>query len=148
MIADIQPLLDGLTRFRTVALRGALKGLGPMAIIYSNAMGDDPAHGNVTGATHANYAAIPVYAAFGETGASTLQSQVSVVESLNPGTSDTEPLTLPDSVIAVILSSATDYQYKLETENAGQKAVLGPTIAGAGDDFTRAAAEGSKAALS
>lgn len=148
MIADIQPLLDGLTRFRTVALRGAFKGLGKMAIIYSNTMESDPAHGNVTGATHANYAAIPVAAILGETGASTVQRQVAVVEALNPGTSDTEPLTLPDTTLAVILSSATDYQYKLETENAGQKAVLGPTIAGAGDDFTRAAAEGSKDALS
>jgi hypothetical protein len=110
-------------------------------------MEQDPAHGNITGATHANYAAYPVFAEFGITGQSTLNAQVAVVEALNPGTSDTEPLSLPDKAIGVILSSATDYQYKLETENAGQKAVLSPTIAGAGGDFTRAAAQGSKDAL-
>jgi hypothetical protein len=132
---------------RLAALQGALKGLGPMCVIYSNAMEQDPAHGNITGATHANYAAYPVFAELGVTGQSTLNAQVNVVEALNPGTSETEPLALPDKAIGVILSSATDYQYKLETENAGQKAVLGPTIAGAGNDFTRAASQGIKDAL-
>lgn len=148
MTTNMRNVLEGLGRFEQTAMRGAFKGLGPMAAIYSEAMQNDPAHGDVTSASHTNYTAIPVYAAIGETGASVVQSQVSVVESLNPGASETEPLSLPDTVMGVILSSATDYQYKLETENAGQKAVLGPTIAGAGDDFTRAAAGGSKDALS
>jgi hypothetical protein len=49
--------------------------------------------------------------------------------------------------LAVVVTSFTDYQELLETENAGQRAVLGPTVATSGARFTRAAASGSKKAL-
>jgi hypothetical protein len=45
--------------------------------------------------------------------------------------------------LALVLTSPTDYQYKLETENGGQKAVLGPTLAAFALAIARAAGEGT-----
>jgi hypothetical protein len=44
--------------------------------------------------------------------------------------------------IGVILTSPTTYQQNLETDNAGQRAVLGPTLQAVADDLTRRAIEG------
>lgn len=134
--------LDALEQ-RTVT--GLLAGLDRMAGIIENAMQRDPAHGDVTYATHANYAA-KVYGPGRDPSASTA-SQAAVVEALNPGQVATAPLTVPAGTVGVILDSVTDYQRDLETGYAGNKAVLGPTIATSGDDFTRAAAQGAREAL-
>jgi hypothetical protein len=139
-------LVAGLDALQNRVLRGAFDSLKPLCRLLSDAMQADPAHGDVTAASHTNYAAYPVSARLGESGASIVASQVSVVENLNPGHSETEPLS-SDAAIVVVVASATDYQWELETENAGAKAVIGPTIAGSSDDFTRAAALGIRNTL-
>lgn len=139
----MQALRDGLRRTLAVGMEGAARGLERLAAVLETAMQNDPAHGNVTGATHANYGA-KVYGAGRDPSTST-DSQAAIVEALNPGHSATEPITLDG--IGMILDSATDYQRKLETEDAGRKAVLGPTLRGSVDDFTRYVAEGSREAL-
>ena len=45
---------------RAAQRRGMVDGLQGLCNILSTAMQNDPAHGDVTGASHANYAAIPV----------------------------------------------------------------------------------------
>lgn len=138
----MKELVQGLARFRAAQRRGMVDGLQGLCNTLSDAMQNDPAHGDVTGASHANYAAIPV--GEGKTTTATVQSLVSVVEELNPGHSETSTVDIPD--IGAILTSATDYQWELETQYAGRKAVIGPTLQGSAIDFTRYAAEGAKRA--
>lgn len=138
-------LIPGLTAAMDKSRQGQKRGLQDLCNLLTTAMGQDPAHGDVTSASHTNYAAYVV--GDGETGEEVTDSQVAVVEALNPGHSSTGPLEVPDGAIGAVLSSATDYQRKLETENAAQRAVLGPTIQGSAEDFTRYAAEGSRRAL-
>lgn len=137
--------IDKLPAVRKRSLEGCAQGLTLAAAILEDDMQNDPAHGNVTGATHANYAA-KVFG-LGRNPSSDTASQAAVVEALNPGHSAIVTFTTA-AVLGVILDSVTDYQWKLETENAGQKAVLGPTLTRAAQDLTRAAAEGSRRALS
>lgn len=138
----MKELIAGLQRFRAAQRRGMVDGLQRLCNTLSDAMQNDPAHGDVTGASHANYAAIPV--GEGADTAATVQSMVAVVEELNPGHSETGTVNIPD--IGAIITSATDYQWELETQYAGRKAVIGPTLQGSATDFTRYAAEGAKVA--
>lgn len=138
----MKELVQGLERFKRAQRRGMVQGLQKLCNTLSDAMQNDPAHGDVTGASHTNYAAIPV--GEGQTTAATVASMVSVVEALNPGHSETSQVVIPD--IGAIITSATDYQWELETQYAGRKAVIGPTLQGSATDFTRYAAEGAKAA--
>ena len=141
---DLKPLLDGLDRLKRVSLQGHLDGLKGAAAGVTLDMRQSPAHGDVTGASHANYAAYAV--GLGETGTTEFNRAVRAVETLNPGHSARSSVAVKG--IGVVITSATDYQDKLETENAGQKAVLTPTVQASGTRFTQAAASGSKRALS
>jgi hypothetical protein len=139
----IHDLIRGLDRMRDVALDGAAQGLDPEADRITGEMQQSPAHGDVTGATHASYNARRV--GRGATGAAAHAAAVAAVEGLNPGHAASAGVTVAG--IGVIIDSATDYQERLETENAGDKAVLGPTIGAEGLSLTAAAAAGSKKAL-
>ena len=140
---DTSELDTGLERFRSqVVVEGGKSGLGVLCTLLSDVMQQDQAHGDVTGASHANYAAYPV--GEGDTGESIAQSQASVVEQLNPGHSALAPLSFPKDAIGAVVSSATDYQEKLETEEGGRKAVIVPTLQQSAQDFTRYAAEGMR----
>jgi hypothetical protein len=141
---DLTPLLQGLERMKARALDGALAGLKGAAAGVTLDMRSDPAHGDVTGATHANYTAFAV--GRGADGSAEMAHAVAAVAALNPGHVATNSVTI-NAELGVIVTSVTDYQEKLETENAGQKAVLTPTIAASGTRFTQAAASGSKRAL-
>ena len=144
MPADLSQLINGVRGLLPAALDGALVGLKGAAAGVTFEMRQTVAHGDQTGATRANYTAYAV--GRGADGSQELGRAVAAVEALNPGHSETGSVTI-NGELGVVVTSATDYQDKLETENAGQKAVLGPTIAASGERFTRAAASGSKRVL-
>lgn len=144
MANDIESLIANLTKLRDVALDGAKRGLEGSAAGITLDMRNDPAHGDQTGATHANYTAYAV--GRGADGSAELSHAVAAVGALNPGHIATASVDI-SAELGVILTSATDYQYKLETENAGEKAVLGPTIGVSALRLTQAAAAESKRVL-
>lgn len=143
-MGSMQPLIDGLRRTRERSLDGARDALRDEAAAIAREMRASPAHGDQTGATHANYAAYVV--GRGETGADALAEAVAAVEALNPGRSATAAVTI-GGALGVVITSATDYQQHLEIGRGGEKAVLTPTTAASGARLTRAAAAGSKKAL-
>lgn len=142
---NIETLVANLDQLERRVIAGALAGLQAEANTISDDMQATSAHGDITGATRANYAAIPVGG--GADSAATVASMVAVVEALNPGQSSTDPVTLPDDALGVLITSATAYQWELETENAGRKAVLGPTLDEYREALTAAAARGIRRAL-
>lgn len=121
----------------------AAKGLRSVAPAIEATMAATTAHGDVTGATRDGYRAYLVGGNVGEQGSAVaaLASAVRAVERLNPGRSATADWSMA-AQIGIALTSPTDYQIKLETENAGAKAVLGPTIAQFALRCTEAAAKG------
>lgn len=141
---DTRKVLAGLDAFQRLALDGAGAGLDRACGAVTDTMRATQAHGNQTLATRTSYNARRV--GRGETGAAIHAASVAAVEELNPQHVGTAPVTV-DTALGVIIDSATDYQSKLETEHAGQKAVLGPTLQASASALTAAAAAGSKAAL-
>lgn len=140
---SIGNLIRNLDRMRDVALGGVAQGLDTQTDRITADMHQTHAHGDATGATRASYSARRV--GQGETGATAHAASVAAAASLNPGHVASASVTIDG--IGVIIDSATDYQEELETENAGEKAVLGPTLAAAHLELTQAAAAGSKKAL-
>jgi hypothetical protein len=102
------------------------------------------AHGDITGATRAGYAAYVVSDATVDqaAAAAAIQRSVSAVQGLNPYHVDTAEGSLGVDGFGVILTCPTDYQVLLETENAGAKAALGPTLQTVADSLTARAANG------
>lgn len=102
------------------------------------------AHGDVTGATRAGYAAYVVSDAVVDqaSAAAAIQRSVSDVQALNPYHVATVEGSLEVEGFGVVMTCPTDYQEKLETENAGAKAVLGPTLQANADVLTARAARG------
>ena len=141
---SVKPLQDGLKRLKQRALDGAASGLETGAGRAESAMKGTTAHGDDTGATRAGYSARVV--GNGRTGASEHAAALAAAEALNPGKTATASVSIDG--IGVILDSPTTYQVHLERERAGQHAVLGPTLQGNALQFTAAAAEGSRKALS
>lgn len=137
-------LITGQSKLHTTMLDGARDGLSDGCGPIEAAMRKDPAHGDVTKATHAAYVAFVV--GHGETGADAMHESIAEVERLNPGHVATSSVTV-ESALGVIYTVATDYQPDLETNNAGEKAVLGPTLQRTARDLTAAAAAGSRKAL-
>lgn len=117
-------------------------------------MQDTSAHGDITGATRASYRAFVIGGP--HTGAqeaeSGLEAAIAAIASAvtdhggRPASMDSG-IVLGDDDRGVLLTSYTDYQDKLETEHAGQKAVLAPTLQAHATAFTKAAADGSRAKL-
>lgn len=142
---DFAKLLAGLDAMKDKAMDGALAGLKDAADDATGRMRATEAHGDKTGATRANYRAFAV--GHGETGSDALGQSIAVVNEKNPGHVATASVDL-EAAIGVIYTSVTNYQRKLETEAAGARAVIGPTVQATASDMTRAAAAGSKKALS
>lgn len=108
----------------------AKRGLQSLAPTIEDTMANTRAHGDQTGATRDGYRCYVIGSGLAEqaTAMAALNSAVNAVERLNPGHSAVTDHPLPDVAIGVALTSPTDYQEKLETENAGLRAVLIPTI--------------------
>jgi hypothetical protein len=140
----MQTLIDGLNRYLAEVEQRTERTLTAQAQRIEALLKSTTAHGDVTGATRASYTTSVIG------GSSAAQAQasaafgraVAVVEQLNPGTSDTAQGSIGDDSIGLVLYAPTDYQIDLETERAGQKATLGPTIRLVARDVTEAVARG------
>jgi hypothetical protein len=140
MSTDISDLLARLDAYEAYALAQAQRGAAAVAGEAEQAMQSTLAHGDVTGATRAGYRAYVVGP--GQSGASELAGAVAAVEALNPGHSATSSGRLAGDV-GVVMTCPTDYQADLEKQQAGLKAVLGPTLDAFRDELTARAARGS-----
>lgn len=119
----------------------ALRGLASAARDAEADMRRTRAHGNVTGATRASYRAYAVGpGAPDESG--TVGAAVSEVARLNPGAEALRDYSLPAGTVGVVLTGFTDYLPDLQVDNAGQRAVLLPTLIAFTEWFIQSAAEG------
>lgn len=140
----IAPLLKGLDAYLVFLEDKAKAGLRAAAVDTTALLKATTAHGDVTGATRAGYIAYVVTDdLLGQAMAlHALNRSVAAVEALNPGESAVGSGRFGPDSIGVVLTSPTTYQDKLETEYAGMKATLGPTLQIVATDLTRRAAEG------
>src|SRR5689334_18469904 len=90
--SPLAEILAGQSRLKDVAFDGARDGLAAGCSPIEDAMRRDPAHGDVTGATHAAYVCFVV--GRGETGADAMHESESEVERLNPGHVATAAVTI------------------------------------------------------
>lgn len=126
------------------AFDGAKTGLAGAAAGVTLEMHNSPAHSDQTGASHANYNARAV--GRGEDGSQQLAVARAAASALNPSeVGPTQTVTI-NGVVGVIIDSQMNYSPELEQDNAGEKAVVGPTTAASGSRFTEAAASGSRRA--
>lgn len=132
----IDRFLDG---FVAQALARAQAGLAAGAGDMQTAMRQTSAYNDDTGATRAGTVAYVVGP--NTSGAAELGAAVSAVERENPGHAATAGGTLAGEV-GVVATIPTDYQRYLESERAGQNAVLAPALAAFADELTARAAEG------
>lgn len=125
----------------------AEKGLQKQAAIAQSEMKATSAHGDITGATRDSYRAFVIGGS--HTGASESASGYAAAQAAIAGAvvshggaalSQDSGVHLGPDERGVILTSYTDYQDKLETDNAGAKAVLTPTLQANALAFTQAAA--------
>ena len=137
---DIRELLARADAYEAFVLAQIRRGVTPTASEAEAAMHATLAHGDVTGATRAGYRAIVVGP--GQSGASEIAEAAAAVEALNPGHSATSHGRL-EGDIGVVFTCPTDYQQALETQQAGLKAVLGPTLDAYRDELTARAAKGA-----
>jgi hypothetical protein len=117
----------------------ARAGLAAGAADMQTAMRQTSAYNDDSGATRAGTVAYVVGA--GSTGAAELGAAVSAVERENPGHAATAGGVLSGE-LGVVATIPTDYQQYLESERAGQNAVLAPALAAFADELTARAAEG------
>lgn len=143
-MTDLTAVLRGLEAYVANTEAQISHGLRQAAADAQAAMQQTSAHGDQTGATRAGYRAYVVGGTLLNEAAAVaaLNSAVAAVEVRNPGHSATSEGTIGAESWGVVLTCPTDYQEKLEVENAGEKAVLAPTFAAYVDEFTARAAEG------
>jgi hypothetical protein len=147
---DDSGLYAGLEQLLALTVAGLEAGLAQAANVAEALMHDTHAHGDITGATRASYR---VYLIGGEhTGAAEAASGYAAAEAAisaaeAAGRSHGGQALSQDAGVAVgpserglIYTSFTDYQDRLEIDNAGQKAVLGPTLQATAEQNTERAA--------
>jgi hypothetical protein len=139
-------LIQGLHRAMAARDKGALEGLAAVAAGVTLDMRNDPAHGDQTGASHANYQARAV--GVGEDGSALLSVARAAASALNPGEVGPTSSVRMDGIVGVIMDSQLNYSPALETEDASEKAVITPTLRASGTRFTQGAARGMKKAWS
>jgi hypothetical protein len=139
MSTDIRELIARADAYEAYVLAQVQRSAAAGASEAEAAMQATLAHGDVTGATRAGYRAYVVGP--GQSGAAELAGAVDAVEAKNPGHSATSHGHLTGDV-GVIFTCPTDYQRDLEEEEAGKKAVLGPTFDAYRDELTARAARG------
>jgi hypothetical protein len=137
-------LIQGLKRAFDARDQGALDGLKAAAAGVTLDMRNDPAHGDQTGASHANYQARAV--GKGEDGGGLLSVARAAASALNPGEVGPTSSVQIDGIAGVIVDSQMVYAPKLAVENAGEKDVITPTLRANGTRFTAGAARGMKRA--
>jgi hypothetical protein len=131
---DLYKNLDKLKKTYPATFK---RGMEQHARRVVDSMRSTNAHGVVTGATKASYSVRVV--GLGDDGSAAHHESVAAVEELNPAHTATSTVTI-DGAIGVIIDSATDYQWELETKYAGRTAVLAPTLQGEASNFIAAGA--------
>jgi hypothetical protein len=144
---DDTGLLRGIDELLRHIPAQAEKGLARQAGVAEAEMQSTNAHGDITGATRASYRAFVIGGA--HTGAaeaaSGLDAAIAAIASAvtdhggRPASMDSG-IRLGTEERGVLLTSYTDYQDALEIDNAGAKAVLGPTLQANAQAFTQAIA--------
>ena len=142
-MTDLAPLLKGLDALRSRIPAGIVESLAAEAGRITDTMRETKAHGDQTGATRHSYVAFAVGA--GRDGSAEMASSVAAVQEFNPAHVGTGAVEVAG--VGVVITSATDYQDKLETENGAEKAVLAPTLQQESPALTAAAARGSRKVL-
>lgn len=143
--ADILAKLDLLVTQHIPAQ--ADRGLSKHAAIVEGQMQSTTAHGDITGATRASYRAILIGGPHTGSAEATsgLNAAISAIASSltdhggRPASQDSGVVLGPEDR-GVMHTAYTDYQDKLETENAGQKAVLAPTLQANATAYTQSIA--------
>jgi hypothetical protein len=136
---DFREIDRFLDQFVAQATARAQAGLAAGARDMQTAMRQTSAYNDDSGATRAGTVAYVVGP--GISGAAELAAAVRAVEGENPGHSATAGGTLAGDV-GVVATIPTDYQRYLESERAGQNAVLAPALAAFADELTARVAEG------
>lgn len=131
---DLTSINAGLARMLDIIDQAIEAGLDQAAPVVQAAMADTNAHGDMSGATRASYRAIPIGAGRDGSGPAAA-GYAAAAAALTGYTGHAGRPLRQDSGVrlgpherGMLLTSFTDYQDELETENAGQKAVLGPTL--------------------
>lgn len=145
---DLTSVLAGLNRMLAVIDEATQAGIDQAAPLVQQAMQDTTAHGDITGATRASYRALTATNA--SAGAASGYAAAEAAIAGSPVSHGGQALRQPSGVtqgeneLVMVLTDFTDYQDKLETERAGEKAVLGPTLYEHSQDITRTIAGVSK----
>lgn len=140
----------GIDQLFVRVLSGGESGLDDGADLVQSEMQDTIAHGDQSGATRASYRGIVIGGTrTGEAEASA--GYAAAVEHLSGFTGHAgkpyrqdSGIRLNDDQRGILLTAFTDYQDELETVNAGEKAVIGPTLQANSQTLTRLAADGIK----
>lgn len=135
---DDSGLLAGLARLREAQEQAILAGLQEGADAGQSEMQSTRAHGDQSSATRASYRAYVIGG--GRTGAAEAASGYAAAQAELTGFSGHEGKALSQSSgvvlgrgeLGILYTSFTDYQKALETENAGEKAVIGPVVVAEG----------------
>ena len=132
---------SGLAGLRERVYQGAAAGLDDAAQAMQATAQATTAYHGVTGATRAGTVAFVVGA--GVESGGVFNEAVAAVRDANPDHVDTSGGgTIGDNELAIVLTVPTDYQVKLEIENAGARAFLGDALNAHAPEATAAAARG------
>ena len=122
-------------------------GLEKQASIAEAEMQGTVAHGDITSATRDSYRAFVIggpHTGSSESGSGYAAAQAAIGSAITThggqALSQDSGVTLSPDERGVLHTSYTDYQDKLETENAGAKAVLTPTLQQNAELYTQAVA--------
>ncbi len=150
---DDTGLLTGLDRLLQAIDQATDDGLADGADLMQADLQATRAHGDQSGATRASYRAYPIGPGHDGSAEST-SGYAAAADDLSGFTGHGGQALRQDSGVVlgadqkgIILTSFTDYQDKLETENAGDKATLGPTLQQDAEQATVMVAAASKRRL-
>lgn len=146
-------LLTGLDAFLARIEAGADNGLETGASLMQEALETTGAHGDITGATRASYRAYVIGpnrdgSAEAQSGYDAAQEHISSYSKHGLSGHGGQALKQDSGVIlksderGIIETAFTDYQDKLEIDNAGDKATLGPTLQAFAQTVTALVANG------
>src|SRR5262245_404681 len=145
---DLSDVFAGLDRIERLAVQGAAAGLDTEA---SQTQGEllTRAQAVIRGVTGATFAGIAVYVVgAGVTSSGIVQAAIGGVTDHNPDHVEVNTIDAggPDE-LAVVATDFTDYQRKLEEDEAGRRAFIAPGVDGKALAFAAAAAEGVRGVL-
>lgn len=150
---DDATMLAGLTRLLSRAREAISDGLNNAAPQVQGDLQNTDAHGDQSGATRASYTAYAIGP--NDSGQSAAANgYAAAVGALEGFTGHSGKPLREDSGIqlnegeyGMVLTSYTDYQKHLETNNAGEKATLGPILTHSANGITSAVAASSRRKL-